>query len=75
MQGQRKARSLFDSIVNLVIGFAVAIAAQMLIFPLFGVFVSTADHIVIGLLFAVVSVERSYYPRRLFNWIRIKTKR
>lgn len=64
---QSKKYSLIESLVNVLIGYGVALAAQMMIFPLFGVHISLQDNIVIGLLFTVVSIARSYMLRRLFN--------
>jgi hypothetical protein len=64
---QSRKHSLIEAIVNVLIGYGVALAAQLVIFPLFGIHVSLQDNIVIGLLFTVVSIARSYCVRRLFN--------
>lgn len=64
---QSRKHSLFESLVNVLIGYGIALAAQLLIFPLFGIYISLQDNIVIGLLFTVVSIVRSYALRRLFN--------
>jgi hypothetical protein len=39
------------------------------VFPLFGIRVSLADNLLIGVVFTVVSLARSYALRRVFNWI------
>jgi hypothetical protein len=62
--------SLFESVVNVAIGYGVALAAQMAIFPLFDIHIPTSDHLLIGVLFTLVSLVRSYALRRLFNFIR-----
>lgn len=51
----------------MLIGYFIALAAQLTIFPLFGIHVSLQDNIKIGILFTVVSVARSYALRRMFN--------
>lgn len=58
---------MLEALVNVLIGYGIALAAQLVIFPLFGIHVSPQDNILIGLLFTVVSIVRSYALRRLFN--------
>jgi hypothetical protein len=53
-----------------LIGYVVAVAAQIVIFPLFGVRLAVTDNMLIGVLFTSVSVIRSYALRRLFNRLR-----
>lgn len=64
---QSRKRSAMEAVANVVIGYAVAIVAQMAIFPLFGIFIPPSEHLAIGLLFTGVSLARSYALRRLFN--------
>jgi hypothetical protein len=64
---QSRTMSAFEAIANIVVGYFVALFAQLLIFPLFGLSVYFADNVVIGMLFSVVSLARSYLLRRLFN--------
>lgn len=72
MKGQPKKHSAVEAVANVLIGYWIAILAQALIFPLFGFHASTRDHLLIGLLFTIVSLVRSYFLRRLFNWITVK---
>lgn len=67
---QSRRMSAVESVANVVIGYIIAITAQIVIFPLFGIHISTADHLWIGVLFTIVSLVRSYALRRLFNRIR-----
>ncbi len=69
---QTKKASLVESILNVAIGYGVAIAAQLTIFPLFGIHVSILDNLLIGALFTVVSIVRSFLVRRLFEELRVK---
>ena len=59
--------SLLESAANIAIGYGVAVAAQVAIFPLFGMDVPLSDNLLIGGLFTAVSLVRSYALRRLFN--------
>ena len=64
---QSRRASLLESAANIVIGYGVAVAAQVVIFPMFGMDVPLSDNLLIGGLFTVVSLVRSYCLRRLFN--------
>jgi len=64
---QSRSHSLLESLVNVALGYLIALAAQLLIFPLFGIHISLQKNLQIGLLFTVVSIARSYALRRLFN--------
>lgn len=65
---QPKKHSLLEAIVNVMIGYGIALASQILIFPLFNIHIGIRDNIFIGLIFTVISIARSYALRRLFNW-------
>ena len=62
--------SLVESLANVVVGYGIAIATQMLVFPLFSLRTSLSDNLMIGAIFTVVSVIRSYTLRRAFEWLR-----
>ena len=64
---QTRLHSFIESIINIAVGYGVAITAQILIFPLFGMEVSLGDNLLIGGLFTIVSLVRSYTLRRIFN--------
>ena len=64
---QTRLGSLVESIANVVVGYRVAVGAQVAIFPLFGVHLPLQQNMAIGGLFAVVSLVRSYCLRRLFR--------
>ena len=65
---QSKKGSLLEAFINVAIGYGVAVASQIVIFPLFGVNISIAENMAIGGFFTVVSIVRSYALRRIFNW-------
>ena len=64
---QSKLGSFMESVTNILIGYTVAVASQMLIFSRFGVHLSHAAHFEIGLFFTVISLVRSYLLRRWYN--------
>lgn len=64
---QSRLGSIVESVVNVLVGYGIAVGAQMVIFPWFGVNLPVSDNLLIGLLFTVVSLVRSYALRRLFN--------
>lgn len=55
---------------NVAVGHGVSVAAQLMIFPVYGIEVSLAANLEIGALFTVISLVRSYALRRAFNRIR-----
>lgn len=69
---QSKTQSLVESCVNILIGYGVAVLSQVIIFPWFGINIPIQDNLVIGLWFTAISLARSYWIRRLFNWIHRK---
>ena len=69
---QSRRMSLVESLFNVAIGYVVAVATQIAVFPLFGLEVSLSENLAIGGLFTVVSIVRSYAVRRLFEAIRIR---
>lgn len=65
--GQSRLESLIESIINIIIGYNVALLSQWLIFPMFDIHVSVTDNLLIGAWFTGVSLVRSYVIRRWFN--------
>jgi len=64
---QTRLGSLIESLMNIVIGYVVALVSQILIFPLFDIHVSLATNLWIGVWFTGISLVRSYVIRRWFN--------
>lgn len=64
---QTKLESLLESMVNILIGYFVALASQILIFPFFDINVPLSVNLWIGAWFTVISLIRSYVIRRWFN--------
>ena len=65
---QAKIESLMESVVNVIIGLAIStIAYWMILPPLLGVELDLGTNVLIGTIFTVISIIRSYSLRRLFN--------
>jgi hypothetical protein len=59
--------SLIEAATNVVVGYVLAIATQLLVFPWFSIEATLHEHLVIGLAFVGVSLARGYLLRRLFE--------
>lgn len=66
---QSKRNSLAESLANMIAGYVIALAGQMVIFPLVGLSVNLSQNMAIGFWFALISFVRGYLIRRVFNWI------
>ena len=64
---QSRLASFIESIVNIAIGYGVAVGSQLVIFPLFGIHIPLSDNLAIGAWFTAISLIRSYVVRRAFN--------
>ena len=64
---QTKLESAIEVVVNVLMGYAVATASQIMIFPLFGIFLPLSDNLLIGAYFTAISIVRGYVVRRFFN--------
>ena len=64
---QSRLGSLIEALVNIMIGYVVAISSQVVVFPLFGIYVPLSTNLWIGAWFTVISLVRSYVLRRWFN--------
>jgi hypothetical protein len=64
---QSRAHSAMETAANISIGYVIAIAAQCVVFPLFGIYEPLGKQMGIGLAFTGISLVRSYALRRMFN--------
>ncbi len=68
---QNKFQSLLESFTTVISGFFVALAVQLLIFPLYDIEITLFQNIQIVMIFTVTSIIRIYFIRRFFNRIRV----
>jgi hypothetical protein len=64
--------SFLEATTNVIVGYILAIATQLAVFPLFGLEAAFGEHLAIGLAFVGVSLAREYALRRLFEAIRVR---
>lgn len=70
--GQKKKHSFLETVINTAIGYFVALATQMIVFPWFDIEVTYTQQFAIGFIFTVVSIVRGYFVRRMFNLIHVR---
>ena len=64
---QSRLSSFLEAVINIIIGFTINFTANALVFPLFGWQISAADNLLLGAIYTVISLVRSYAIRRWFN--------
>jgi hypothetical protein len=64
---QTRLHSAIEAVINVLVGYGLAIATQAVVFPLYGLKTSMAESLSIGVIFTGVSLVRSYALRRMFN--------
>jgi hypothetical protein len=64
---QTRLSSFIESVMNVIIGYGVALLSQVLVFPLFGIHVPLRTNLALSAWFTVISLVRSYVIRRWFN--------
>jgi hypothetical protein len=71
MPKQSHRASVIEAISSTLIGYLVALAGQLIVFPLFDIHVSLASNLAIGAVFMGISTARSYIIRRCFEYLRV----
>lgn len=64
---QSRRHSAIEAVANVAVGYTVSIAAQIVIFPWFGIHIAFGSDLAIGGAFTAVSLIRSFALRRVFN--------
>jgi len=64
---QLKRHSLLESIINVLVGYGIALLSQIILFPFFGIYIPLKTNLWIGFWFTIISIIRSYILRRIFN--------
>lgn len=71
---QTKTGSFAEAWANIFVGFTINYFANLLIFPWFGFHISLEANFVMGLIYTVISLVRSYVLRRWFNGLKFGNK-
>jgi len=69
---QSRLQSAIETCVGVAIGYFIALLTQVLVFPLFHLKVTLNENLLIGGIFTIVALIRSYFLRRLFNHLHRK---
>lgn len=64
---QSRLGSLVEVSINIFIGYWINFIANLLILPLFGFHITLTDNLLMGLIYTLISVARSYVVRRWFE--------
>ena len=64
---QSRCMSLVEAVTNVAVGYALALATQIVVFPWFGLHPSLGENLTISAIFVGISLLRSYTLRRLFE--------
>lgn len=59
--------SFVEAVTNIVVGYGLAVLTQIIVFPMFGLHASLGENLLMGSVFTLVSLSRSYALRRVFN--------
>lgn len=65
---QSRVMSGLEAATNVAVGWLVALATQLLVFPTLGLQVTIAQNLTLSFVFTAVSLVRSYAIRRAFEW-------
>lgn len=69
---QSRTASLIESVINILVGFGIAVAAQAIFLPLLGVPIPLAANLGFAAIMTAISIARSYALRRLFEALHIR---
>lgn len=68
---QTRLGSIAEAWANIAVGFMINFTANLIILPLFGfTSLTVRNNFIIGLLYTVISLVRSYVLRRWFNGLK-----
>lgn len=64
---QSRRMSLIEAITNVAVGYALAVATQIVVFPWFGLHPNLGENFALGGIFTAITLIRGYTLRRLFE--------
>ena len=70
---QSRVMSLVEAVTNVIVGYGVAVMAQVVVFPVIGLHATLANNLLIGAIFRAAFIVRSYLLRRVFEAIRTQS--
>lgn len=72
---QSRKHSFYEIIATTAIGYVVALATQIIVFPWFNIEIKFSEQLAIGIIFTIVSIVRGFFVRRFFNHLAYGRKR
>jgi hypothetical protein len=72
---QSRTMSVIEACTGVVVGYSLAVLAQVLAFPLFDLPVTLSNTLGLPLVFTLISIPRTYLLRRVFEAIRMWQQR
>ena len=57
---QTRWMSFMEAVTNIMVGYGLAVLSQIVVFPLFGLYASLSDNLLMGAAFTTISMARSY---------------
>lgn len=69
---QSRAMSLVEAVANVLVGYVIAVASQILIFPAFGLQMTMVQNLELAAAFTMISICRAYALRRAFEAILVR---
>jgi hypothetical protein len=67
---QSRLISLVEAVANVAVGLILAVAVQIVVFPILGLQASLGQNLALALVFTGVSLARSFVFRRVFESLR-----
>lgn len=67
---QTRWMSFVEAVTNIVVGYGLAVLTQIIVFPFFGLHATLSENLLIGGLFTLTSLGRSFILRRAFETLR-----
>lgn len=64
---QSRPMLLIEALTNVALGYVLAVATQIVVFPIFGLAAALGQNPIIDLVFLGISMARGYLLRRLFE--------
>jgi len=64
---QTRIMSFTESLANIIIGYCIVFFANLIFLPMFGFNITISQNFILGGIYTVISLLRSYCIRRWFN--------
>lgn len=69
---QSKLASFIEAWASTAFGYVISVIAGQFIYPLFDSGITLTDNMGITLIFTILSLTRTYFTRRVFNWLHVR---